>query len=247
MSVYRTFQKCENTIKNILRTSYYLAYETKEILRKKKLYEGVIWSSEEQKEFDEYWESLLGKRISNRWHKLYQSYNGTFCKEYIPEILYTAYIEPRLNNQIYSRVFSNKILIDVLLKSDDVVTPPNYCYSDGTHYYDHNHRVIAKYKFWEIISNSGRIVLKPASGFGSGEGILFLNMVNGINQYTGENIEDIQKKLVSPEIIAQEYYKQHRDLSIVHPMSMNTIRISTYIVNGEVHYSPIVMRCGWRW
>lgn len=244
MSIYGSLQKGERRVKDIIRTAYYNIFETKEVIRKSSLYKDVIWSKEEQKEFDDYWETLLGKKISNRWHKLYQSYNGYFCKEYIPEILYTTYIEPRLNDSLYARVFGNKGLTDIILKSEDVILPYNFCFSDGKFYYDHDHNVISCDAFWNIVGNAGQILIKPASCFGSGEGILFLNMINGVDQYTGKNISEVKRSMISTEIIVQEYFEQHSDVAAICSKSMNTIRISTYIVNGEVHYSPIAMRCG---
>ena len=69
------------------------------IVRKKQLYSSVSWTPEQQKEFDDFWLDAYGKRIPNKWHRLYQAVSGTFCVDYIPEMLYTTKIEPYLRNR----------------------------------------------------------------------------------------------------------------------------------------------------
>lgn len=244
MGIYGSLQSAEKRVKTLLRTMYYSYFETKEIKRKSTLYKDVHWSEQEQREFDAYWMNLLGKKISNKWNKFYQSFNGVYCKEYVPEILYTTYIEPRMNDALYSKVFGNKGLTELLLHSESIVVPETICFSDGTYFFDRNRKVISEEEFWHCIGNAGQVVVKPASCFGSGQGILFLNMVDGKEINTGKQYHEIKNLLVSKEILVQKYFRQHEELEKINPSSMNTIRITTYIVNGEVHYSPIAMRCG---
>lgn len=244
MRLYNTLQRTEKKIKSCLRTGYYLAFETKEVNRKRALYKDVHWSDEEKKNFDSYWMNLLNKRISDKWHKLYQSFNGIYCKEYIPEILYTTYIEPRLNDPLYSSVFGNKGITELILHSELVLFPETICYSDGKNFYDSKRRVISENNFWSLICNAGEIVIKPAASFGSGTGIMFLNMKDGIDLNTMKTYRDINTMMLSREVLVQRLFKQHEAIAAINPSSVNTIRITTYIVKGEVHYSPIVLRCG---
>ena len=244
MDMYLKAKNVSGAIKSKARSAFYQLYETRAVIRKQSLYQSVSWDKKQQKDFDIYWQSLLGKKISNRWHKLYQSYNGVFCKEYIPEMLYTAYIEPRLNNRDYSVAFGNKAITELLFHDASCEFPETLASSDGHYFYNGERSVINQGRFDEIIADAGRIVVKPAASYGSGQGILFLDMHNGVNIDTGEDISTIKKKLISPEVVVQRYVEQHDDLATICPTSVNTIRISTYIVNDEVHYSPIVMRCG---
>ena len=69
------------------------------------------------KEFDEYWKKNYGKKISNRWHELYEASNGVHRTDYLPEIIYSAKIESRQNNYTYCCVYADKNLNGLFLNN----------------------------------------------------------------------------------------------------------------------------------
>ena len=52
------------------------------IFRKATLYKSVKWTKEQKDEFNNYWKTNYGKKISNRWHRLYEACNGVHKIDY---------------------------------------------------------------------------------------------------------------------------------------------------------------------
>ena len=71
--------------KNKTRAAEYIS-----LLKRRNMYKKVEWTDQQKREFDAYWRQHYGRRISNKWHRIYQSINGQFRLDYIPEILYTT-------------------------------------------------------------------------------------------------------------------------------------------------------------
>jgi hypothetical protein len=244
MSLVSKLQRLDDRAKNDLRTGFYTAFEWKEILRKRSLYQDVRWSKQQQKDFDAFWQHAYNKRISNRWHRMYESYNGVFNVEYVPEILYTSKIEPRMNEAAYGKVLSNKALFELIYQDASVRFPETIALTDGRTCFDSRRRVIGTDRFIDLLSNAGEVVIKPSSGFGSGHGIVFANFNCGIDLSTGKTVKDVLTGLITKEVIVQRYFHQNSVLSSINPTSLNSIRVTTYIVDGKVYYAPLTMRCG---
>src|SRR5699024_12140245 len=74
------------------------------IFRKKNLYKDIELSAHQEKEVQHFWKSHYGRKISTRWHRLYQSYNGAYNKKYFPEIIFTTKLERKLNNREIAKI-----------------------------------------------------------------------------------------------------------------------------------------------
>ena len=113
----KTIKKIESAV-NRFPQQFYLSkirYGEETAIRKKKtLYAEVQWTNAQRRQFDEYWIKNYGKQIRPWWHQLYQSINGVYHFDYYPEVLFSTKLEPYLNPQEYSRVFSDKSLTQTL-------------------------------------------------------------------------------------------------------------------------------------
>lgn len=244
MSFVSKLQRLDDCAKNGLRTGFYTVFEWKEILRKRSLYQDVCWSEQQKKDFDTFWRHTCHRNLSSRWHRMYQSYNGIFNVEYVPEILYSSKIEPRMNEAAYGKVFSNKALYELIYQDTSVCFPETIAMTDGQTCFDAKRRVIEADRFIDLLSDAGDVVIKPSSGYGSGHGIIFANFIHGIDQSTGKTIKDIFNGLITQEVIVQRYFHQNSILNSINPTSLNSIRVTTYIVDGKVYHAPLTMRCG---
>ncbi len=215
------------------------------ILRKKPLYKNVKWTKQQQKEFDEFWKKNYAKKISNRWHKLYEASNGVHRVDYLPEIIYSTKIEPKFNNYAYSKVYADKNLNELFFnnKAEGVRTPK--CYLSNMHgrFYDENRHLISKEKALELFSNIGEAVIKPTVDSSSGKNVIIVNMKNGINERNGTLAEDIVNDF-SKNFIVQEKICPSKELSTLYPTAINTIRTISYIVGETIHIAPISLRIG---
>ena len=239
---YRTYliqkiEKCE--IRKKLLAEYI------SIIRKRPLYKHIKWGDAQQKEFDEFWIKIYGKKISNRWHKLYESINGKYCKEYIPEILYSTKIEPKLNSYESCRIYSNKGLLETLYSKvvDGVRTPKTYLLKDKNNFFDSNREKISEKQAIRDIYNIGDAVLKPIIDSSSGQNVKMVHIHNGVDEKSGNTIEDIFKTYKN-NFLFQERIVPHESLSRIYDKAINTIRFITYLSQDGIYNSPISLRVG---
>lgn len=215
------------------------------ILRKKGLYKNIKWSVEQQREFDEYWIKNYGKKISSRWHKLYEAITGVHRVDYFPEIIYSVKYEPLVNNREYSKVFSDKTLNDLFFdnKIENVRTPKYFIFNNHGKFYDSKRNLISKEKAIEILSNIGEAVIKPTVDSSSGKNVAIIDMQNAIDVRTGYTAETIILNYKS-NFIVQEKILPCEELKTLYPLSINTIRIISYILEDSVEVAPISLRIG---
>ncbi len=215
------------------------------ILRKKSLYKDVLWTKEQQKEFDSFWKEHYGKKISNRWHKLYEAITGIHRVNYFPEILYSVKYEPSVNNVEYSKVFSDKTLNDLFFnnKVKNVRTPNYYLFNNYGQFYDSERNFISLDKAIEILGNVGESVIKPTVDSSSGKNVCIIEMFDGKDKRTGKTAAEIIQQYKS-NFIVQERINPCFELKKLYPSSINTIRIISYILNDSVHILPISLRIG---
>lgn len=215
------------------------------IFRKKPLYKDVVWTKEQQKEFDDYWEKNYGKKISNRWHKLYQSMNGVFDVAYIPEFLYTTKLEPKINAYNACVTYADKNLTEILYSGvvPDVRAPHTFVCKDTHKCYDSERTPISEEKALKIFSNVGEAVIKPTVGSSSGRSVRLLCMKNARDKRTGESAESIWNRY-GKNFIVQERIKPHPAFAKLYAGSINTMRFITYLKENGVGCAPASLRIG---
>lgn len=210
------------------------------IIRKKNIYKNVIWSQEEQKAFDGFWIEASGRKISDRWHKLYQSMSGNFAVDYFPEKLFSTKVEEALNDPTYAKVFRDKNMLDVLFTNCGCVIPKTVCMCCGGHFYDGGRNFITRERAIELTYSSNNLIVKPTADSSSGQGVRFLDNPQELSK---QDMFEMFNSL-GDNFVVQKRIIPHPDFSAFNSSSINTIRIMTYIVNGEIHHVPIAFRIG---
>lgn len=219
------------------------------IFRKRDLYKDITWTADQQQAFDKFWTENYGRKISPRWHKLYQSINGVFNIEYIPEIMYSTKIEPYTNDLLYSKILQNKSLIEILVRGNTffndnkIRVPLTYVVSANGWLYDGNRNVISMTKAQNILGNIGYAVIKPIVGGSSGENVRILHLHEGSDTKSEESLSHILKSY-GLNYIVQEKINQCDYLDCIYPEAVNTIRIITYILNDHIIHFPLTLRMG---
>jgi hypothetical protein len=238
-SVYRLFQWLPYACQHV---SLYLG-EQRNIRRKKFLYSSVSLTGEQQKEIDEFYICHYGKKISHKWHRLYQSYTGTFRKDYVPEIIYTLQIAPKLNPADYCKVLEDKNLLNDLFSSiKEVRTPQIYGKCTMGHYSVGN-RMVDRDGFIDAMKNAGTCVIKKTVGTSSGADVSLCNFINGIDVNSGSPQEVIIRQFGNNFNI-QERIKPWPELAHFYDKSINTFRVITYICDGQIFNCPFFLRMG---
>lgn len=233
--------KSINVIPEKARNVKFAIGENIAIIRKRKLYKGVIWTKEEHSKFMSYWSQFGG--MKPYWHKLYQSANGVFNVKYFPEKLYTTKLEPLLNPWIYKIIFSDKSLMEMFWGDvEEVYIPKTYLkYINGSYYY--NNTCISIQQSCEILNNLGECILKPTNDTGSGRGIRLLDLTDGVDLISNEKATGIITG-ITEDFIIQEKIANNEKIKKLNPTSLNTIRAITYRIEEKIHCISPILRMG---
>ena len=213
------------------------------IYKRKKIWNKVLWSKEQQELFDRFWLEQIGHKISPMWAKLYQAQNGHFCLNYFPESIYSYKIENKFNDYYYSDILQDKALLEYICADNCVSFPKTITVCSGGYYYDNQRKVISEIKSLELIYNAVKnflkIIVKPTRDSSSGQGIIFLDNKSNIK----EQINKIYCN-TNGNYIVQTLINQHECLNKLNSSSINTIRIITYIADDSVQHAPLALRIG---
>lgn len=210
------------------------------IFRKRPFYKAVEWTKKQQNEFDEYWLYVYGKRIPNKWNRLYEAFNGVYRADYIPEKLYSLEIEPALNDFVYARVLEDKAVLESLCCGCGVKVPETVCVLSGGRFYDKDRFPVTQERALDLLSEANDVVLKPSVGGSSGFGIAFFENFSLLTQEEKKSA----LKNAGNEFIAQKRLKTAFEYSVFNPSSVNTVRVITYMLGESVYHVPLVLRMG---
>lgn len=228
--------------------SFYLvkifAGEYFSIFKKRHLFSHVELSEGEEAAIQQVWKRNYNKKISTRWHRLYQSYNGKFNKFYFPEVLFTLKLERKLNDREIARVLSDKSMLPIYFQNiKDVRMPDTYLINNSGVFYTGERKIIEKGMAEEIIANIGEAIIKPTLDSSSGDSVTLCDFQGGIDQLSGKTVGEVFKSYKENYII-QEKIIPCRELEKLYPHSINTLRVITYIIGGRIEHAPITLSMG---
>ena len=112
-----TVNTCENIFRNtsvFIRRNLVQVGERRNIRSKRSLYEKVRLTPSQEKEIQDFYVAHYGRTIPTMWHRLYQSYTGTFRYNYFPAILLSSQLEPLTNPYREAEFLGDKNLLPVL-------------------------------------------------------------------------------------------------------------------------------------
>lgn len=209
----------------------------------KKVWKSVKLTKEQKRSIKKFYKENYGKNISYKYHRLCTAYTGNFDEKYVPDMIYTPYIERFVTDPSYGNVFTNKNTLSVFARGLNVKMPKNIIMRNKCRYYDENFNHITLSEAEKILYNVGKVFVKGTTNSHSGRGCFVANFVNGINVDTNKSVAETLKAL-GTDFAIQEILVCHESIAKVYPYSVNTFRIITYILEGEVYHCPIIMRIG---
>ena len=213
--------------------------------RRVKFINTVTLTEEQKNKIDNFYKKNYGKTIPYNWHRLYQSYTGNFDEKYFPEFLYIPYFERIMNPKEFVKVFEDKSMVGLLTSGTDIIYPKIYISAVNGIIRDENSDIISLEKAIENINffKYKKLFIKPCVDSCSGEGCKVLNLENGIDISSNQNLKDILIEYKGNFLI-QECIENHESLKKLHPESINTFRVMTYVWNKKINYCPIILRIG---
>ena len=214
-------------------------FEWTDIFRKRSLYQNIQWTREQKEAFDQYWKKNYGKKISPRWHKLYQSINGTFDAAYLPDVIYSTVVEPRIVPYYVGKTLSDKAIAEIFAKAVAVKIPKTIVLNSYGIFYNSNREVISQKDAVELLRKENVVVMKPTIGSSSGNGVQVIDITDWDDKKIINLLEQNGKNY-----IFQEKITQHDTFAALHPQSINTIRLTTIATRNGVKHWPLVVRIG---
>ena len=208
-----------------------------------KLANQVTLTKQQINEIRELFKSYLGKKTSLLWHKYYQSLSGSYDKRYIPEIIY-AEMELLFNDSNIANAFSNKVIQHkYFVNTPGVYIPKFFAQVHEKRWYTLDMHEISIKEVAEIFQQAGRVFAKPISDSSSGIGCEIIKIIGGKESKTGLDISEFLNKY-SDNYMFEEVIECSEDISRLHPNSVNTFRIMSYRLEGEIFLCPTIMRIG---
>lgn len=188
MSVYRALEKFFLRCIDILWQLFILIHEYKNIFNKRKIYKSVKLTKEQKNQIDAFYKENYGKKIKYWWHRLYMSYTGEFDYKYIPEYIFSAKIEPKLNKRIEVLPYENKNMLSIIFNSNIVKIPETYIMCLNGKYFDGDRNPVNKEKAIEFLKKKDNgnydSVVKITIDTSSGKGVKIIELENGVDKIT---------------------------------------------------------------
>ncbi len=227
-----------------VRRTMILFGEKASIKRKKTLINKVELTKEQKQLVRKFFKEHYGKTISFKWHRLYQSYTGVFCYDYFPEILFSTRLEPILNPYREAELLSDKNLLETLFGSVQGLHIPKTFVScvKGRYVIDRSEMATAD-KVIAYLENIGKCVIKKTTETCSGRDVAICCIKDGIEQKSGLCVAELIKQFGS-NFVVQEFVEQFAPISKLNHSSLNTFRIATYILDGDIYHCAPVLRLG---
>lgn len=194
---------------------------------------------EQKKEVQDFYMSMIGKKIPLYCHEYFYSRTGYFTKEYVPNNLYHCELVPKANQHRLQGAFGDKNMCDFLFHGENVVhsilkNMNGYFYFEG--------EPVSEEDAVRLCGNLKNVIIKP-SRLSEGKGVLLFSASEGVTTLDGKSISQVFKEYKKDYLI-QECVKQHKDMAALNPSSVNTMRVLSYRSGMEVLIIYSVVRIG---
>ena len=207
------------------------------------IWKSVKLTKEQKHAIDVFYKQNYGKKIPYTYHRLFTGFTGNFDEKYIPEMLYATYLERFLTDPSYGNVFTNKNTLYIFACGLGVKMPQNIVVCSNKGYYDNSFNKITFSDAEKVLQNIGKVFIKTTTESCGGKGCTVANFVDGIDLNTNLSVAETLSSLGS-NFCVQELLVCHESIRRIYPNSVNTFRVITYILEGEVYCCPIIMRIG---
>lgn len=204
--------------------------------RRIKICEMVELSAAQKKQIDELYGRYYGEKIPYTWHKYYTAFTGRFDVNYFPELLQHPEFQYFMNSkENYKAIYADKNILPLIAAGVGIRMPKTFVSSINGIIRDGNFRLIKKEDLKDILSEK-EYFAKPSVDSDSGKGCFLFHP---------DNDNDFEKIFASGNnFVIQEKIICSKSVAALHPYSVNTFRIMSYIWKNKVELVPVIMRIG---
>lgn len=196
-------------------------------------------TKEQEKEIQDFYVSMIGKKIPLYCHEYFYSRTGVFTKEYVPNNIYHCEIVPKANVHRLQSALGDKNMCDFLFPGENVV---HSILKNMNGYYYYEGRPVSEEEAIALCQNMEKVIIKPARK-SEGQDVQFFNVKDGVTDLFGKTIGQLFKEY-KQDFLIQDWVRQHKDMAALNPTSVNTMRILSYRSGMEVLIIYSVVRIG---
>lgn len=204
---------------------------------RKSLCNKNVLSEEEDKKVSDFWSHYV--KIDPVFHAFYKEKAGVFDPLFVPHDVYINQVDAYFNIREASWWLDHKCLYDRLFTG--IRQPVNIAYRMGGFWYDAQWQPLSMTQVLALISLESATVVKAATRSECGNGVQFIE--GGSEGIVSAFKTALEKQ--TGDIVIQRPLIQHESLSVMHPSSVNTLRIISLLTeDGPKIYSTIVRMGG---
>lgn len=238
----------EDELAFVKRKAYYLRLVKPRIEYGEKLIDmyspnGIPITQAEKEEIDAFWNQYLAPDLRDffidyRYYDVFKSVikDGQRLCYYLPDTFYNSFVDDYFTNPQHSKPCDDKNLYDLFFYG--VKQPKTVFRKVYGMYLDEKYKEISLKDAINRSRDVGEVVLKICRFSSGGKGVLFWNP-----SVDGED-ELISFLKSSNDILCQAAIRQHPELSILNPSSINTLRMLTFFFNDKVYMLSSFIRFG---
>ena len=205
-------------------------------VRNKRMNGGYNCSKEYKQIVLPYW-AKYGKKPLKLWYKNYAAETKQVDPRFIPDDIWFSDILPYYSNNRFSRYGSDKCQLGIWFP--DVKRPYTVAANIAGVFYDNERNVITADQAAKRCVEYKRFLIKPSIDSYEGRGIRFFDNEQLTEKKMLEVFEDF-----GCNFIAQEVIRQHPEISRLNSSSLNTLRLVTFLFEGEVYLLSAILRIG---
>lgn len=224
---------------------FQLTYEKLKYRGKKTkwIWKSVKLTKEQKRAIDKFYKENYGKKISYIYHRLIKGFTGNFDEKIIPEMLYATYFERFKTDMSYSNVFTNKNTLAIFAKGLNVKMPQNILVANKGRFFDGEFNTVSAQAAESLLANAGKVFMKVTTESCGGKGCRIAEFADGVDVISGMTVAQTIATL-GADFCVQDVLVCHESIRRLYPHSANTMRIITYILDGEVYHCPVIIRLG---
>jgi hypothetical protein len=196
-------------------------------------------TKEQKKEVQDFYVSMIGKKIPLYCHEYFYSRTGVFTKEYVPNNIYHCEIVPKANVHRCQSVLGDKNMCDFLFPGENVV---HSILKNMNGYYYYEGIPVSVEEAISLCQNMEKVIIKPSRKT-KGQGVQIFSAREGMTDLFGKTVEQLFKEY-KQDFLIQDWVRQHKDMAALNPTSVNTLRILSYRSGMEVLIIYSVVRIG---
>lgn len=208
-----------------------------QLLAMKRAHRKPLSGSQKQDIID-FWKPYRNISSELGWFEFYNQIcqDSDQLKFYIPESVYYSDIDTFFSNPRRAESMDDKNLYDLFFSN--VRMPETIVRKTNGVLLDKEYQAITIQQALDLCKSHGCVISKKALTSGGGYGVYFIDFSTTTDEAFIEWLES------APDVNIQEIIHQHDCLNQIHDKSVNSIRIMSLLLDGQVHLLSSVLRMG---